>query len=176
MKNFFFLLASLTLASCSKDEITTEVPQNKMTTTVDFTANGVAASYKEFTIQALNFPFSAFIVPTSSPVLRIETVGLQELDSIHTASQNVRFRYFSGSNTYVADQTAGDGYIVCVRNRNSETNVNVRDGSGNIKPAVKREEDLDLKFSFRARNQAAPFDTVRVTNGKLIRAGYYYLY
>lgn len=176
MKNIFFLLFCFLLASCSKDEIKTEVAQNKLTTTVDFTTNGSAAAYKEFTIEALNFPFSAFIVPGTSPVLRIETIGLKELDSVHTTSQNVLFRYFSGSNTYVADHTAGDGYIVCVRNRNSETNVNVRDGSGNIKPAVKREEDLELKFSFRARNQAAPFDTVRVTNGKLIRAGYYYLF
>lgn len=176
MKNIFLLLLLCALASCSKDPVNAESGQNKLTTSVSFSANGVPAAYNEFTIQSLNFPFSAFIIPATNPVLRIETATLKELDSVHTSSQNVLFRYFSGANTYVADNTVGDGYVICVRNRNSETNVNVRDGSGNIKPALKREEDLEFKFSFRARNQTAPFDTVRVTGGKLIRNGYYYVY
>lgn len=175
MKNLLFLLALTLFASCSK-EPTVEVAQNKLTTTVNFSANGIPASYSDFNIQPLNFPFSAFIIPTTSPVLRIEVASLREKDSVHTASQNVSFRYFVGTSTYVADQNAGDGYMVCIRNRNNETNVNIRDGSGNIKPALKREEDLELKFSFRARNQVAPFDTVRVTDGKIIRQGYYYVY
>ena len=173
MKKIWPLL--LLLTACSK-EPPTEAGQDKLTLTADFTVNGTPTAYTSFAFETLTFPFTAINIPTTNPVLRIESVSMKELDSVHTASQKVNFRYTLNNKTYVADQTRGDGYILCTRNRNSEINVNVRDGSGNIRPALKRNEDLELRFRFRALNQAAPFDTIQVTGGKLVRNGYYYVY
>jgi len=174
MKKLIWPLLIL-LAGCSK-EVPLEAGQDKLTLTADLLVNGSPSVYTSFAFQTLTFPFTAINIPATNPVLRIETVSLNELDSVHTASQKVNFRYTLNNKTYVADNTRGDGYILCSRNRNSEINVNVRDASGNIRPALKRYEDLELKFRFRALNLAAPFDTLQVTGGKLVRNGYYYVY
>lgn len=173
----YVLLSTLIfLASCSK-EPDVEVAQNKLTLLASMDIKGVGSSYNNFTIEKLDgVPFNAIIIPSASPVVRIESSPLFELDSLNVLSQKVNIRYTEGSKTYIANNLTGDGYIICLRNRNSEINVNIRDGNGNIKPALKRNEDFEAKFRFTAVNQSAPFDTVRITNGKLIRNGYYYVY
>jgi hypothetical protein len=173
---YLTIAAILFLSACSK-EPTVEVPTNTLVSSASFTVGSNTQTYNNFLVeQPSGFNYRIYSIPSTSPLLKIQATTLRELDSINVKSQNVKFTYTIGVLTYVADDQLGEGYIKCVQNKNSEYNVTIRDGSGNLKSALKREENFDARFTARLVNPASPTDQVVITNGKLTRSGRYYVY
>jgi hypothetical protein len=162
--------------SCSKDPVP-EVPTNTLVSTAVFTVGSSVQSFNNYLAEPISgFNRNRYSIPTASPILKIEVRPIFQTDSVNLRSQDLKFIYTEGTKTYVADGSQGDGYIKCIVNLSNEANVTIRDGSGNLKSAIRKEETFDARFAAKLINQAAPFDEVIITNGKLTRNGKFYVY
>ena len=162
--------------SCSKDP-TPEVPTNTLVSTATFTVGSSVQSFNNYLAEPISgFNRNRYSMPSASPILKIEVRPIFQTDSVNVRSQDLKFIYTEGTKTYVADGNQGDGYINCIVNLSNEANVTIRDGAGNLKSAIRREESFDARFAAKLINQAAPFDEVIITNGKLTRNGKSYVY
>jgi hypothetical protein len=175
MKKLYFVVFVF-LCSCSKDPVP-EVPNNTLVSTAVFTLGSSVQSFNNYLTEPISgFNRNRYSIPTTSPILKIEVRPIFQTDSVNVRSQDLKFIYTEGTKTYVADASQGDGYIKCIVNLSTEANVTIRDGSGNLKSAIRREETFDARFAAKLVNQAAPFDEVIITNGKLTRNGKSYVY
>lgn len=175
MKKWFVVFV-VAFVSCSKDPVP-EVPTNTLVSTAVFTVGSSVQSFNNYLAEPISgFNRNRYSIPTSSPILKIEVRPIFQTDSVNVRSQDLKFIYTEGTKTYVADASQGDGHIKCIVNLSNEANVTIRDGAGNLKSALRKEENFDARFYTKLINQAAPFDEMIITNGKLTRNGKYYVY
>lgn len=162
--------------SCSKDPVP-EAPTNTLVSTAVFTVGSSVQSFNNYLAEPISgFNRNRYSIPTTSPILKIEVRPIFQTDSVNVRSQDLKFIYTEGIKTYVADASQGDGYVKCIVNLSSEVNVTIRDSSGNLRSAIRREETFDVIFYAKLINQSAPFDEVIVSSGRLTRNGKSYAY